>query len=121
MEVFLALSLGLLLLSVLIFTCNDNSKVGTITFILSFTCIIFYNIWYFNTDVKTYSIPITTGFIGDKPTVQFYNDPETGERVILNERLKASDDHIECRIPRKYSLQNKLCVPVTPILIVNEI
>lgn len=121
MEIFLILSLSLLLFSIVVLTGNDDSKLGTITFIISFISIIVFNVWFMLTEVRTYKLPITTGYIGDKPIVQFYTDPITSDRVVLEEKLKPREDYIECRIPRKYSLQHKICAPVTPILTVNKI
>lgn len=108
MELVLIVSLACVLGAILAYG-YDMEGTGHFIMSLFLLCILSYNYWYFKYDVKVERSPVYTGYIGDKPIVQFYIDSNTKEKIIVELYPDLTDSYIECRTPRPYSLQSKIC------------
>lgn len=108
MELVLFVSIACVLGAILAYG-NDLETAGHLVLILFLISITSFNVWFFKYDVQTVRTPVYTGYIGDKPILQFYIDPETKQPREIQLYADLTDSFMECRIPRPYSLQSKVC------------
>jgi len=108
MELVLIISLACVLGAILAYG-NDMEGIGHSTMVIFLICVLSYNYWYFKYDVRVERLPVYTGYVGDKPIVQFYIDSDTKEKTVIELYSDLTDSYMECRTPRPYSLQSKVC------------